>query len=112
MLSSYQPNQTASLLVLTSSECSRHHDMKSCSANLSSLDGDHWLYGCSMINAAKTSEEASRITEGGQSTMLELAASSKPIVAAIMGTCLGGGLEVRLRDLYLCAGVQESFVGC
>lgn len=50
----------------------------------------------SMLQACRTAEEVHKISRDGQNMLLGVAESSKPIVAAIMGACLGGGLEVRL----------------
>ena len=36
----------------------------------------------------------------GQSMMQKLESSKKPVVAAINGSCLGGGLEVRLLSAH------------
>ena len=42
------------------------------------------------------------ISTGGQSIMQKLEDSGKPVIAAIHGSCLGGGLEV--MDMYMCMG--------
>lgn len=47
-----------------------------------------------MLAACKTFEEVKRISEDGQKILNEVENMSKPVVAAIMGSCLGGGLEV------------------
>ena len=47
-----------------------------------------------MLAGCKTVEEATKISTDGQEVMNRLENNSKPIVAAIMGSCLGGGLEV------------------
>lgn len=47
-----------------------------------------------MLAGCKTVEEATKISTDGQEIMNRLETNSKPIVAAIMGSCLGGGLEV------------------
>ena len=47
-----------------------------------------------MIEACKTKEEVVDLSQKGQQAFMQLENSPKPIVAAIMGTCLGGGLEV------------------
>lgn len=49
-----------------------------------------------MLAACKTKEEVKNISVSGQNLLAKVAASRKPIVAAIMGPCLGGGLEVSL----------------
>lgn len=48
-----------------------------------------------MIQSCKTKEEIMRLSENGQKAFSQMEASKKPIVAAIMGSCMGGGLEVR-----------------
>lgn len=50
----------------------------------------------SMLQACRTAEEVHKISRDGQNMLYEVENSSKPIVAAIMGACLGGGLEVRI----------------
>ena len=42
------------------------------------------------------------ISTTGQSIMQKLEDSGKPVIAAIHGSCLGGGLEV--MDMYMCMG--------
>lgn len=49
-----------------------------------------------MIQACKDSEEITKLSQEGQKMFQKLEQSSKPIVAAINGSCLGGGLEVKL----------------
>lgn len=51
----------------------------------------------SMLAGCKTVEEATQISRDGQKIMSDIEKNSKPIVAAIMGSCLGGGLEVRMN---------------
>jgi 3-hydroxyacyl-CoA dehydrogenase/enoyl-CoA hydratase/3-hydroxybutyryl-CoA epimerase len=53
--------------------------------------------------ALRTVEEATRLSRDGQRLLDTLAASSKPVVAAIHGTCLGGGLELVLACRYRIA---------
>lgn len=48
----------------------------------------------SMLQACRTAEEVHKISQDGQKMLFEVERSPKPIVAAIMGACLGGGLEV------------------
>lgn len=52
-----------------------------------------------MLEACKTAEEVETLSKNGQVLFQKMEDSKKPIVAAIMGTCLGGGLEVRHRIL-------------
>lgn len=47
-----------------------------------------------MISACKTREEIEELSITGQTLLSAIADSPKPTVAAIMGSCLGGGLEV------------------
>jgi len=49
-----------------------------------------------MLAACTTAEEAEGLAKGGQAIMDRIAGSKTPIVAAIHGACLGGGLEVAL----------------
>ena len=46
--------------------------------------------------ALRTAEEATRLSRDGQQMLDRIAASPKPVVAAVHGTCLGGGLELVL----------------
>ncbi|XP_050426039.1 trifunctional enzyme subunit alpha, mitochondrial [Adelges cooleyi] len=54
----------------------------------------------SMLQACRTAEEVHKISQAGQNMLFQVERSSKPIVAAIMGSCLGGGLEVALACHY------------
>ena len=56
-----------------------------------------------MLQAAKTAEEVQQISENGHAILKEIADSKIPVVAAIMGPCLGGGLEVALACHYRVA---------
>lgn len=47
-----------------------------------------------MIAACKTSQEVTQLSQEGQKMLEKIEQSPKPIVAAISGSCLGGGLEV------------------
>ncbi len=49
-----------------------------------------------MIAACHTAQEAQTLAKKGQSTLAQIAAFPVPVVAAIHGTCLGGGLELAL----------------
>lgn len=48
----------------------------------------------SMLAACKTADQVKQISKSGQQILSEIESSPKPIVAAISGSCLGGGLEV------------------
>lgn len=50
----------------------------------------------SMLQKAKDEESVYKISKEGQDILNKIAESKKPIVAAIQGSCLGGGLEVFL----------------
>ncbi|MBS0974741.1 enoyl-CoA hydratase-related protein, partial [Serratia rubidaea] len=47
-----------------------------------------------MIAACNSAQEAQALAKKGQSTLAQLAAFPVPVVAAIHGACLGGGLEL------------------
>lgn len=72
-----------------------------------------------MLNAADSVEAGTSISSNGQKIMDMLENSQKPIVAAISGSCLGGGLEVALACHYRIAsnipktglGVPEVMLG-
>jgi 3-hydroxyacyl-CoA dehydrogenase/enoyl-CoA hydratase/3-hydroxybutyryl-CoA epimerase len=49
-----------------------------------------------MLMAAKTAAEVTELSQRGQRALDRLEESSKPVVAAIHGACLGGGLELAL----------------
>ncbi|CAB3383376.1 Hypothetical predicted protein [Cloeon dipterum] len=56
-----------------------------------------------MLEKCKTVEEATTISKNGQRILAQVENSKKPVVAAIMGSCLGGGLEVALACHYRIA---------
>ena len=47
-----------------------------------------------MLQSANNAEELAAISREGQKMLQQLEDSTKPVVAAIMGPALGGGLEV------------------
>ena len=49
-----------------------------------------------MIAACTSAKEAETLAKKGQSTLAQIAAFPVPVVAAIHGACLGGGLELAL----------------
>ena len=49
-----------------------------------------------MIEKCKSAEEAQTLSKGCQDFLSRVESSSKPVVAAIMGPCLGGGLETAM----------------
>lgn len=63
-----------------------------------------------MLEKCKSAGEAETLARGGQEMLLRLRSSSKPIVAAIMGQCLGGGLEVAMNCHYRIAVKDKKTV--
>lgn len=61
-----------------------------------------------VLSACKTREEIHAISTTGQKMLAKVEASTKPVVAAIMGPCLGAGLEFALACQYRIAvkGIQ------
>lgn len=51
-----------------------------------------------MLNACTTSQEVTQISQEAQKMFEKLEKSTKPVVAAINGSCLGGGLEVQISS--------------
>ena len=49
-----------------------------------------------MIESIKSRDELYKMSRNAQEIMDQIEQSSKPIVAAIAGSCLGGGFEVNL----------------
>lgn len=64
----------------------------------------------SMIENCTSFDEASKVSSEGQVILNKVERSTKPIIAAIQGTCLGGGLEVALSCHYRIA-VKDSKTG-
>ncbi|XP_054618432.1 hydroxyacyl-CoA dehydrogenase trifunctional multienzyme complex subunit alpha a [Dunckerocampus dactyliophorus] len=56
-----------------------------------------------MIQACKSSEEVTRLSQEGQKMFERIEKSPIPIVAAINGSCLGGGLEFAIACQYRIA---------
>lgn len=57
----------------------------------------------SMLEKCKTAADATKISHEGQILFDRLEKSKKPVVAAINGVCLGGGLELALACHYRIA---------
>lgn len=51
-----------------------------------------------MMESMKTIQEVTGVSRTGQNILGLIESSKKPIVAAIMGACLGGGLEVMCTE--------------
>lgn len=72
-----------------------------------------------MLNKCTTFDEVHDISRSGQAILQAIEDSKKPVVAGIMGSCLGGGLEVALACHYRVAvkdkktmlGVPEVMLG-
>jgi len=62
----------------------------------------------SMLDKVKTAEDGSKIASTGHDIMKKIENSKKPFVAAIMGSCLGGGFEVALSCHYRLAVKDKS----
>lgn len=56
-----------------------------------------------MLEKCKTQDEVTQISKSGQQMLGAIENSKKPIIAAIQGSCLGGGLEVALSCHYRIA---------
>ncbi|KAK8759853.1 hypothetical protein V5799_028868 [Amblyomma americanum] len=56
-----------------------------------------------MLDKCKSASEGARLSREAQELVQKLEDSPKPIVAAIMGSCLGGGLEVAMACQYRIA---------
>ena len=90
-------------LLKTFDEVQKNDLVKSCV--VMSAKPDSFIAGAdiNMLANCKTAEEATAIAKGGQDAFKRLEESKKPIVAAIMGPCLGGGLEFALACHYRIA---------
>ncbi|XP_071953531.1 trifunctional enzyme subunit alpha, mitochondrial-like [Antedon mediterranea] len=56
-----------------------------------------------MLSRCKTSEEVTQLSQDGQKLLQLVEDSNKPVVAAIHGSCMGGGLEVAISCQYRIA---------
>jgi len=63
-----------------------------------------------MLQKCTSAEEVQNISSDGQKMLSRIENSPKPIVAAIMGSCLGGGLEVALACHYRIAVTSKNTV--
>jgi len=66
---------------------------------------DNFIVGADirMLKKCKTPDDGARISKEGQDFFDTLERSPKPIVSAIMGPCLGGGLELAMATQYRIA---------
>lgn len=65
----------------------------------------------SMIEACKTAEEVEALSTGCQEMLQRMESGPKPVVAAIMGSCLGGGLEMSMACHYRLAVKDRTTLG-
>uniref|UniRef100_A0A8C9TET9 Trifunctional enzyme subunit alpha, mitochondrial n=1 Tax=Scleropages formosus TaxID=113540 RepID=A0A8C9TET9_SCLFO len=63
-----------------------------------------------MIQACKSAEEVTKLSQEGQMMFDRIEKSPKPIVAAINGSCLGGGLEFAIACQYRVATKSKKTV--
>jgi enoyl-CoA hydratase len=69
------------------------------------------------MGKCKTAEEAKQMSQLGQKVLMNIENSPKPIIAAINGFCLGGGLElalschIRISSEKSVMGMPEIFLG-
>jgi len=82
------------------------------SAVLASGKPGCWIAGADikMIEKVKTAEEAASLSKQMQDILFRVEQSPKPFVAAIMGSCMGGGLETAMACQYRVAvdGMKTS----
>lgn len=65
-----------------------------------------------MIAACQSAREAEELAKQGQRVMAEIASLSVPVVAAIHGACLGGGLELALAcNQRVCTLDEKTRLG-
>lgn len=75
---------------------------------------DNFIAGAdiSMIDRCQTAQEAEALARQGQEVMASIAALPFPVVAAIHGACLGGGLELALAcDARICSLDDKTRLG-
>lgn len=75
---------------------------------------DNFIAGAdiNMIGRCKTAQEAEGLARQGQQVMAELHSLSIPVIAAIHGACLGGGLELALAcHARICSDDGRTVLG-
>uniref|UniRef100_A0A3Q1GBM2 Trifunctional enzyme subunit alpha, mitochondrial n=1 Tax=Acanthochromis polyacanthus TaxID=80966 RepID=A0A3Q1GBM2_9TELE len=63
-----------------------------------------------MIQACKDAEEVTKLSQGAQKIFEQIEKSPKPVVAAINGSCIGGGLEFAIACQYRIATKSKKTV--
>lgn len=79
-----------------------------------SLKPDNFIAGADvrMLDACTSASEAQALAEKGQQMFQQLADLPYPVVAAIHGPCLGGGLELALAcDYRVCTDSDKTRLG-
>ncbi|WP_049536893.1 fatty acid oxidation complex subunit alpha FadJ [Vibrio harveyi] len=79
-----------------------------------SLKPDNFVAGADvrMLEACTTASEAEALAKQGQELFLQLSDLPYPVVAAIHGPCLGGGLELALAcDYRVCTDSDKTRLG-
>jgi 3-hydroxyacyl-CoA dehydrogenase/enoyl-CoA hydratase/3-hydroxybutyryl-CoA epimerase len=79
---------------------------------LASGKADTWIAGADIdeLLAVSSAEEAEALSRGGQELLARLEGLKVPVVAAIHGACLGGGLETALACRYRVASNHPKTV--
>jgi 3-hydroxyacyl-CoA dehydrogenase / enoyl-CoA hydratase / 3-hydroxybutyryl-CoA epimerase len=75
---------------------------------------DNFVAGADIeeLSRVKSAEEGAALSRGGHEMLARLAAMKIPVVAAIHGSCLGGGLELALAcHGRVCSDAEETKLG-